>query len=323
MDPKNKQNTITPLTGKETKDKLVEMIKDKDEYIRQLEEKTSTPESEAAKAKQLDAIRATAEAIQKGVFSEEVKAYYEKLMIAIDAKEARIEELYGVESALAHIAAVNAAKEKTEADNKAELAELKTQYQEKTKAIKEEYSALEDSLRKSYEEKKRIFEEKQEREEAETIYNQDKKLRERIDNAKFETDSEIRKIEVRIAEKQAELDSVVKRLHENGDAYDRLVNIDGEIEEAKAVAFEAGRKDVETKAVFEKRAIESRASHDVELLEKDLKSAEEKNASLTVENNKLSQKLDGAYETIRNMANASVNASRPVLTGTTDTSGKK
>ena len=315
-------NDVTKLSGKETKNELVDMIKSKDSYIRELEKKTSTPESESAKAKVLESIKATAAAVQTGVFSEEVKKNYQDMMTTIEAKEARIQELYGVEAALATMSTIKATQKQVEADNKEKLAALKADYEEKTKAIIDEFAAKQEALEKQYSESAKWFRDKQDREREEAAYELEKTLREEKDAAKFRTGREIREMEELITVAQAKLDDVNEKIYSDEKLYERMMNIDEEIEAVKAEAFAAGTKAAEKDCMFAKKAMETNAAHKAELLEKDIEALKEKNAALSNDNRNLSDKLDKAYDQMRDMANNSVQANRPIMTGVTDTTKK-
>lgn len=315
-------NNATKLSGKETKNELVDMIKSKDSYIRELEKKTSTPESESAKAKVLESIKATAAAVQTGVFSEEVKKNYQDMMTTIEAKEARIQELYGVEAALATMSTIKATQKQVEADNKEKLAALKADYEENTKAIIDEFAAKQEALERQYRESAKLFKDNQNREREEAAYELEKTLREEKDAAKFRTTREIREMEEQISAAQAKLDDINEKITSEEKLYERMMNIDEEIEAVKAEAFAAGEKAAEKDCMFAKKAIESNASHKAELLEKDIEALREKNAALSNDNRNLSDKLDKAYDQMRDMANNSVQANRPIMTGVTDTTKK-
>lgn len=299
---------VVSVTGKETKDVLLNIIKDRDAYIKELEAQTITPEDAAARRLKLEAITKASESIDKGIFSDDVKGEYKALVAAVAEHEARLTELYGLDKKYISMATAISAHNTLTANLKEDEATKRKEIQAGIADAKKEAEAEKERLEESNDEYRRTLAEQQRRDEEEYNYNLKIRRRDEADRHQAEMRAELDDVARIRKETEEKLASANALYEERAEELKRLESIDDEIK----AAYEHGAKDGSAAAgkdyAFEKRTLESNHANAIALLNAKVETLTGSNAALKEENDKLSNKLDAAYDKIQAMAMGAVNA---------------
>lgn len=262
-------------------------------------------------------------AANNSVFSEEIVKQYKDLKFAIEKYKSELQELYGIRvEADGLAAAINAHKVKvaemdTEYKKKKEL--LDSEYEEKATETDEKIEELNKTVKKAkaaadeeIAEYNAQLHKKRIREKDEYEYNE--KISRKVDadawaeeKAKREAEIQSRvdaakEREIAISEKEAEIEEMVKQIE----------GFPAKLEEAKEEAAKEAKAKADKGFAFERRALETDKKHIEEMYAAKIENLETQVSTLTQSNIELSRKLDAAYDKMKEMATATVQAGATV-----------
>lgn len=309
------------VTLKNTKQEIYDALLEAKETVKALKENNFDPVQEATEKENVAIVESARESVKGNLFSEELSKKFSDLEAAIEIKTAELKEMYGIEKELQNITTiVNAGKElaaKLDADKATKEAELRTMisdmmadYEKKRKEALESFTAYQADLKKQ-----------REREVEEYEYNL-KRSRD-IENDKWADEMAVR--EAVIAEKETKAqemyDDAQSKVDYIAELEAKIEAIPEMIETAKSEATEAATKEAAREYGYKKTMAEKENSYAVQRLEDKLDSLSAELEKATTLNDSLQEKLDNAYEQIRELATKTVESTGGVkiLNGNSDT----
>ena len=265
------------------------------------------PEKEEKKPKVEKAIETTRENVEQKIFSEELNKKFQDLEVAIE-EERKLKELYGIEKELNNlVVVVNAGKDY--------ISELENNKKRKTEEINEEIKKLEDDYKKQKEELEKEYETKArtlkiERERENEEYNYKLKREREISNNKWEDEKAER--EKQLAQKEAEVETLLEDAENQAEHIKELEKQVNEMPAQLEKEYARGRKEATAE-------IEKENKYTTELLKKDyestiarqndkIESLKEEITKTNTEKTAMQEKLDQAYNQIKEMATKTVEA---------------
>ena len=296
------------ITLKNTKAEILEALNEALEREKNMAKMKYEPEKEEKKQKVEKAIEVSRENVEQKIFSEELNNKFKDLETAIQAEEEKLKNLYGVEKELNNLVVViNAGK-----DYMAELEnEKKTKTEElnnNIKELEEQYKLKKEELEKEYELKAKTLKMERDREVEE--YNYKLKREREISNNKWEDEKFQRENE--LSKKEAEVTILLEDAKSDVEHIKDLENKVDEIPALLEKEYAKGKKDATNE-------LEKEHKYATELLKKDFQntidrqndkiiSLKEELEKSNMEKNALQEKLDQAYNQIKEMATKTVEA---------------
>ena len=266
------------------------------------------PEKEEKAKKVEKAIETSKENVDKKIFSEELNNKFKDLELAIEAEEEKLKNLYGIEKELNNLVVViNAGKDymnDLEYSKKDKTEELNNNIKELEKV----YQTKKDELNQEYEQyaKKLKIERDRELEE----YNYKTKREREISNNKWEDEKKER--EINLAKKESELNKLLDEASENAEHLKELEDKVKDIPDLLEKEYNRGKKEITEE-------LKKEHNYEIELLKKDFQNTiDRQNDKILAlqeivkksdeEKNSLQNKLDQAYNQIKEMATKTVEA---------------
>lgn len=266
------------------------------------------PEKEEKAKKVEKAIETSKENVDKKIFSEELNNKFKDLELAIEAEEEKLKNLYGIEKELNNLVVViNAGKDymnDLEYSKKEKTEELNNNIKELEKV----YQTKKDELNQEYEQyaKKLKIERDRELEE----YNYKTKREREISNNKWEDEKKER--EINLAKKESELNKLLDEASENAEHLKELEDKVKDIPDLLEKEYNRGKKEITEE-------LKKEHDYEIELLKKDFQNTiDRQNDKILAlqeivkksdeEKNSLQNKLDQAYNQIKEMATKTVEA---------------
>ena len=266
------------------------------------------PEKEEKAKKVEKAIETSKENVDKKIFSEELNNKFKDLELAIEAEEEKLKNLYGIEKELNNLVVViNAGKDymnDLEYSKKEKTEELNNNIKELEKV----YQTKKDELNQEYEQyaKKLKIERDRELEE----YNYKTKREREISNNKWEDEKKER--EINLAKKESELNKLLDEASENAEHLKELEDKVKDIPDLLEKEYNRGKKEITEE-------LKKEHNYEIELLKKDFQNTiDRQNDKILAlqeivkksdeEKNSLQNKLDQAYNQIKEMATKTVEA---------------
>ena len=296
------------ITIKNTKAEILDALNEALEREKSMKQMKYEPEKEEKKQKVEKAIEATRENVENKIFSEELNKKFQDLEIAIEEEERKLKELYGIEKELSDlVVVVNAGKDyitELESNKKRKTEEIN----EKIEELEEGYKNKKEELEKEYETKAKNLKMERDREIEE--YNYKIKREREISNNKWMDEKEEREKE--IAKKEAEVTALLEEAEANAEHIKELENKVSEIPTILDKEYIRGKKEATTE-------LEREHKYATELLKKDYENTidrqndkiellKEEIEKTTTEKISLQEKLDQAYNQIKEMATVTVEA---------------
>ena len=296
------------ITLKNTKAEILDALNEALEREKELEKAKYEPQKAGEKKKKEEAIKVTKENVEQKIFSEELNNKFKDLEIAIKAEEDKLKELYGIEEELSNLVVIiNAGK-----DYMANLENEKNSKTEKInndiKELEEEYSNKKEELEKEYEIKAKTLKLERDRENEE--YNYKLKRDREIANNKWEDEKNER--EKILAEREEKAKALLEEAEAKVEHIKELENKVEEIPTLLQTEYEKGKKEATSE-------IQKENKYTIELLKKDfqntidrqndkIESLKEELQKTNTEKESLQNKLDQAYNQIKEMATKTVEA---------------
>ena len=296
------------ITLKNTKAEILDALNEALEREKNMAQLKYEPEKEEKKQKVEKAIEETRENVEKKIFSEELNKKFLDLEMAIQEEERKLKELYGIEKELNNLVViVNTGKDyMAELDNtkKRKIDEIS----EETKKLEEEYRIKKEELEKEYETKAKNLKTERERENEEYSY---KIKREReISNNKWEDEKAAREKE--LTKKETEIETLHAEAEAKAEHIKELESKVNEMPIKLENEYIRGKREATAE-------IEKENKYTIELLKKDYESTierqKDKIETLKEEVEKINsekvlmqEKLDQAYNQIKEMATKTVEA---------------
>lgn len=296
------------ITLKNTKAEILEALNEALEREKNMSKMKYEPEKEEKKQKVEKAIEVSRENVEQKIFSEELNNKFKDLEIAIEAEEEKLKNLYGVEKELNNLVVViNAGK-----DYMAELENEKNVKTEKLnnsiKELEEQYKIKNEELEKEYDTKAKILKLERDRETEE--YNYKTKREREIENNKWEDEKLNR--ESSLSKKEEQTKSLLEEAEANAEHVKDLEAKVNEIPSLLEKEYARGKKEATSE-------LEKEHKYNTELLKKDfqntidrqndkLESLKQELENSNAEKSSLQEKLDQAYNQIKEMATKTVEA---------------
>ena len=266
------------------------------------------PEKEEKAKKVEKAIETSKENVDKKIFSEELNNKFKDLELAIEAEEEKLKNLYGIEKELNNLVVViNAGKDymnDLEYSKKEKTEELNNNIKELEKV----YQTKKDELNQEYEQyaKKLKIERDRELEE----YNYKTKREREISNNKWEDEKKER--EINLAKKESELNKLLDEASEKAEHLKELEDKVKDIPDLLEKEYNREKKEITEE-------LKKEHNYEIELLKKDFQNTiDRQNDKILAlqeivkksdeEKNSLQNKLDQAYNQIKEMATKTVEA---------------
>ena len=296
------------ITIKNTKAEILDALNEALEREKSMAQMKYEPEKEEKKQKVEKAIEVSRENVEQKIFSDELNSKFKDLEIAIQEEESKLKELYGIEDELSNlVVVVNAGKDymaELENNKKKKTEELNEQIKE----LEEQYEFKKEELEKEYEIKAKSLKIERDREVEE--YNYKIKREREISNNKWE--DEKAKREEELAKKEAEVTTLLEDAEANVEHTKELEDKVNEIPSLLEKEYVRGRKEATTE-------LEKEHKYATELLKKDfqntidrqndkIESLKEEITKSNTEKTSLQEKLDQAYNQIKEMATKTVEA---------------
>ena len=296
------------ITLKNTKAEILEALNAALEREKDMAKVKYEPEKEEKNKKIEKAIQVSKENVEKKIFSEEFNNKFRDLEIAIEAEEEKLKELYGIEKELNNLVVViNAGKDymvELEYNKKIRTEELNNNIKE----LEEMYKAKKEELEKEYEVNAKRLKTERDREIEE--YNYKLKREREISNNKWE-DEKLQR-ENNLSKKEMELNELLEEATANAEHVKELENKVDNIPTLLEKEYTRGRKEIAEE-------LKKEYNYETELLKKDFQntidrqtdkilSLQEDVKKLNEEKHSLQEKLDQAYNQIKDMATKTVEA---------------
>ena len=296
------------ITLKNTKAEILDALNAALEREKNMSKVKYEPEKEE-KAKKIEkAIEVSKENVEKKIFSEELNNKFKDLEMAIEAEEEKLRNLYGIEKELKNLVVViNAGKDyiiELENSKKIKTEELNNNIKE----LEETYKTRKEDLEKEYEINSKKLKTEREREVEE--YNYKLKREREINNNKWEDEKVER--ENALSKKEEELNQLLEEASVNAEHVkeleERVNNIptllEKEYARGKKEATDELKKEYNYETELLKKDFQNtidRQNDKIIVLQEDAKKINEEKASLQ-------EKLDQAYNQIKEMATKTVEA---------------
>lgn len=296
------------ITLKNTKAEILEALNAALEREKDMAKVKYEPEKEE-KAKKIEkAIQVSKENVEKKIFSEEFNNKFRDLEIAIEAEEEKLKELYGIEKELNNLVVViNAGKDymvELEYNKKIRTEELNNNIKE----LEETYKAKKEELEKEYEVNAKRLKTERDREIEE--YNYKLKREREISNNKWEDEKLQREND--LSKKEKEINELLEEATANAKNVKELEEKVNNIPTLLDKEYTRGRKEIAEE-------LKKEYNYETELLKKDFQntidrqtdkilSLQEDVKKLNEEKLSLQEKLDQAYNQIKDMATKTVEA---------------
>jgi hypothetical protein len=296
------------ITLKNTKAEILEALNEALDREKNIAKMKYEPEKEEKKQKVEKAIEVSKENVEQKIFSEELNNKFKDLENAIQAEEEKLKELYGVENELNNfVIVVNAGKDymaELEIKKKVKTEELNNSIKE----LEEQYKIKKEELEKEYDAKAKALKIERDREIEE--YNYKSKREREISNNKWE--DEKRERENNLAKKETEVTELLAEAESNAEHIKELESKVNEIPLLLEKEYTRGRKEVTGE-------LEKEHKYATELLKKDFQNTidrqndkiellKEEVEKSNAEKSSLQEKLDQAYNQIKEMATKTVEA---------------
>lgn len=296
------------ITIKNTKAEILDALNEALEREKSMAQMKYEPEKEEKKQKVEKAIEVSRENVEQKIFSDELNSKFKDLEIAIQEEESKLKELYGIENELSNlVVVVNAGKDymaELESNKKKKTEELNEQIKE----LEEQYELKKEELEKDYDMRAKSLKIERDREVEE--YNYKIKREREISNNKWEDEKAKREDE--LAKKEAEVTVLLEEAETNAEHIKELENKVNEIPLLLEREYVRGRKEATTE-------LEKEHKYATELLKKDfqntidrqndkIESLKEEITKSNTEKTSLQEKLDQAYNQIKEMATKTVEA---------------
>jgi hypothetical protein len=296
------------ITLKNTKAEILEALNEALDREKNIAKMKYEPEKEEKKQKVEKAIEVSKENVEQKIFSEELNNKFKDLENAIQAEEEKLKELYGVENELNNfVIVVNAGKDymaELEIKKKVKTEELNNSIKE----LEEQYKIKKEELEKEYDAKAKALKIERDREIEE--YNYKSKREREISNNKWE--DEKRERENNLAKKETEVTELLAEAESNAEHIKELESKVNEIPLLLEKEYARGRKEVTGE-------LEKEHKYATELLKKDFQNTidrqndkiellKEEVEKSNAEKSSLQEKLDQAYNQIKEMATKTVEA---------------
>ena len=296
------------ITLKNTKAEILDALNEALEREKSISKMKYEPEKEEETRKKEKAIEKSKENVEQKIFSEELNNKFKDLETAIEAEEEKLKKLYGIEKELENLVIViNAGK-----DYMNELENKKTKKTEEVNnninELEEKYKLKNEELEKEYEAKARNLKIERDREYEE--YNYNLKREREISNNKWEDEKAQRESE--LEEKEKETTKLLEEAKSNAEYMKEIENKVNEISSLLEKEYIRGRKEATSE-------LEKEHKYATELLRKDfqntidrqndkIESLKEEVEKLNTDKGALQEKLDQAYNQIKEMATKTVEA---------------
>ena len=296
------------ITIKNTKAEILDALNEALEREKNMSQTKYEPEKEEKKQKVEKAIAETKVNVEQKIFSEDLNKKFQDLETALQEEERKLKELYGIEKELSNLVVViNAGKDY--------IAELENNKKKKTDEIneqirnlEEEYRAKKEELEKEYEIKSRNLKMERERENEEYTYKT-KREREIANNKwadeKAEREKELEQKEQEIKIKLEEIETKVEHIKELEAKVSELpAQLEKEYARGKKEATAEIEKENKYTTELLKKDYENtidRQNDKIELLKEEVEKA-------IAEKQAMQEKLDQAYNQIKDMATKTVEA---------------
>jgi hypothetical protein len=296
------------ITLKNTKAEILDALNEALEREKNMAKMKYEPEKEEKKQKVEKAIAVSKENVEQKIFSEELNNKFKDLETAIQAEEEKLKELYGVENELNNlVVVVNAGKDymaELEIEKKVKIEELNNSIKE----LEEQYKTKKEELEKEYDAKAKALKIERDREVEE--YNYKLKREREISNNKWE--DEKRERENNLTKKETEVTELLAEAESNAEHIQGLESKVNEIPSLLEKEYARGRKEVTAE-------LEKEHKYATELLKKDFQNTidrqndkiellKEEVEKSNAEKSSLQEKLDQAYNQIKEMATKTVEA---------------
>lgn len=296
------------ITLKNTKAEILEALNAALEREKDMAKVKYEPEKEEKTKKIEKAIQVSKENVEKKIFSEEFNNKFRDLEIAIEAEEEKLKELYGIEKELNNLVVViNAGKDymvELEYNKKIRTEELNNNIKE----LEEMYKAKKEELEKEYEVNAKRLKTERDREIEE--YNYKLKREREISNNKWE-DEKLQR-ENNLSKKEKEINELLEEATANAEHVKELEEKVNNIPTILEKEYTRGRKEIAEE-------LKKEYNYETELLKKDFQntidrqtdkilSLQEDVKKLNEEKFSLQEKLDQAYNQIKDMATKTVEA---------------
>lgn len=296
------------ITLKNTKAEILDALNEALEREKNVAQMKYEPEKEEKKQKVEKAIETTRENVEQKIFSDGLNKKFQDLEIAIQEEEEKLKELYGIEDELNNlVVVVNAGKDymlELENNKKIKVEEINAEI----KKLEEEYKIKKEELEKEYEMKAKNLKMERDRESEE--YNYNLKREREISNNKWEDEKEEREKE--LAKKELEINAMLEEAEEKREHIKELEDKVNEMPTQLEKEYARGKKE----ATIE---IEKENKYAVELLKKDyentinrqedkIETLKEEIEKSNAEKQAMQEKLDQAYNQIKELATKTVEA---------------
>ena len=296
------------ITIKNTKAEILDALNEALEREKNLAQMKYEPEKEEMKQKVEKAIEASKENVEQKIFSNELNSKFKDLELAIEEEEKKLKDLYGIENELVNlVAVVNAGKDymaELEENKKKKTDELNVQI----KDLEAEYKLRQEALEKEYENKAKSLKIERDRETEE--YNYKIKREREISNNKWEDEKTKRELE--LTKKEDEVAILLEEAEKSAEYLKELEEKVNEIPSLLEKEYAKGRKEATSEA-------EKENNYATELLKKDfqntidrqndkIESLKDEVTKTNAEKASLQEKLDQAYNQIKEMATKTVEA---------------
>ena len=296
------------ITIKNTKAEILDTLNEALEREKNLAQMKYEPEKEEMKQKVEKAIEASKENVEQKIFSNELNSKFKDLELAIEEEEKKLKDLYGIENELVNlVAVVNAGKDymaELEENKKKKTDELNVQI----KDLEAEYKLRQEALEKEYENKAKSLKIERDRETEE--YNYKIKREREISNNKWEDEKTKRELE--LTKKEDEVAILLEEAEKSAEYLKELEEKVNEIPSLLEKEYAKGRKEATAEA-------EKENNYATELLKKDfqntidrqndkIESLKDEVTKTNAEKASLQEKLDQAYNQIKEMATKTVEA---------------
>ena len=296
------------ITIKNTKAEILEALNEALEREKNLSQMKYDPEKEEKKQKVEKAIETSKENVEQKIFSNELNSKFKDLELAIEEEEKKLKDLYGIEKELVNlVAVVNAGK-----DYMAELEENKKkktdELNEQIKELEAEYKLKQETLEKEYENKAKSLKTERDREVEE--YNYKIKREREISNNKWEDEKAKRELE--LAKKEYDVAILLEEAKKNAEHLKELEEKVNEIPSLLEKEYAKGRKeataDVEKENKYSTELLKKDFQNTIDRQNDKIESLKEEVTKINAEKASLQEKLDQAYNQIKEMATKTVEA---------------
>lgn len=294
------------VTMKSTKQEIYDALVEANKKVKEVRENNFNPFEEAAVKEAVAVVESAKESVQQNLFSEELSKKFTDLEQAIEIKSKELKEMYGIEKELQDITSVvNAGKEFSSSIEAAKKAKME-EYEELRKKLEKEYEDEKEEFEATQENYERLIRQQREREKDEYEYVL-KRTREK-ENDVWNDEKAAR--EAAVAEKEAKANEMYadaeSKLDYIAELEAKVTDIPRLIKEAETAGAEAANKESAREYGYKKTMAEKEHSYEVQRLEDKVALLTTELEKSTALNESLQDKLDNAYEQIRELATKTV-----------------